>query len=88
VDRAIVLDKHNGREGLPGPRTIQPIELLEMGDEFAAALGPAGMDDEFADRVIERAQQRDLLCLSRRGATQICARLRASAPVFAQARAR
>lgn len=64
VDRAIVLDQDDRREGLSGPRTIEPIELLEMGDEIAAALGRAGVDDEFADRVIERAQQRDLLCLS------------------------
>jgi hypothetical protein len=35
-----------------------------MGDEIAAALGLAGAHDEFTDRVIERAQQRDLLCLS------------------------
>src|SRR6202453_150997 len=39
VDRAIVLDQHDGREGLSGPRTIEPVELLEMGDEIAAALG-------------------------------------------------
>jgi hypothetical protein len=64
VDRAVVLDQHDGREGLPGPGTVEPVELLEMGDEIAAALGPAGVDDEFADRMIERAQQRDLLCLS------------------------
>jgi hypothetical protein len=31
---------------LPGPRTIDPVELLEMGDEIAAAFGPAGVDDE------------------------------------------
>jgi hypothetical protein len=42
-----------------------------LGDEIAAALGWAGVDDEFADRVIERAQQRNLLCLSRGGYTQI-----------------
>lgn len=81
VDRAIVLDQDDRREGLSGPRTIEPIELLEMGDEIAAALGRAGVDDEFADRVIERAQQRDLLCPPGAGT-------RKSAPVFAQARAR
>jgi hypothetical protein len=76
VDRTVVLDQHDGGEGLSGPGTIEPVELLEMGDEIAAALGPAGVDDEFADRVIERAQQRDLLCLSRCRDTQIRARLR------------
>ena len=30
VDRAVVLDQHDGREGLPGPRTIEAVELLEM----------------------------------------------------------
>src|SRR5271168_4127219 len=75
VDWAIVLDQHHGREGLPGLWTIEPIELLEMGDEIAAALGRAGVDDEFADRVIERAQQRDLPCLSRGQDTQVCASL-------------
>jgi len=76
VDGAIVLDQHHRREGLSGPRTIEPIELLEMGDEIAAALGRAGVDDAFADRVIERAQQRDLLGLSRCGDAQVCACLR------------
>jgi hypothetical protein len=76
VDWAIILDQHDGREGLPGPGAIEPIELLEMGDEIAAALGRAGVDDEFADRVIERAQQRHLLCLSRCGNTQVVACLR------------
>jgi SOS response regulatory protein OraA/RecX len=53
--------------------------LLEMGDEIAAALGRAGVHDEFADRVIERAQQRDLLRLSRGRDAQIRTRLRPGA---------
>ena len=72
MDRTVVLDQHDGREGLSGPRPIAPIELLEMGDEVAAALGPAGVDDEFADGMIERAQQRDFFRLTRSGHTQIC----------------
>src|SRR5580698_6427909 len=76
VDGAVVLDQHHRCEGLPGFWAIEPVELLEMGDEIAAALGRAGMDDEFADRVVERAQQRDFLCLSRGRHTQIRARLR------------
>src|SRR5271165_3207109 len=47
-----------------------------MSDEVAAALGGAGMDDELAREVIERAQHRDLPGLSRRRYPQICARLR------------
>jgi hypothetical protein len=79
VDRAVVLDQHDGGEGLPGHGTVQPVELLEMGDEIAAALGRAGVHDEFADRVIERAQQRDLLRLSRGRDAQIRTRLRPGA---------
>ena len=68
-----------GVKGCPGFGTIEPVELLEMGDEIAAALGRAGVDDEFADRVIERAQQRDLLRLPRGRHTQIRACLRPGA---------
>ena len=57
------------------------VELLQMGDEIAAALGRAGMDDELARDVIERPQHRDLLGLPRRRHTQV-------RPDFAQARAR
>ena len=46
-----------------------------MGDEVAAALGRAGVDDELARDVIERAQHRDLLGLSRRRHAQVGARL-------------
>jgi hypothetical protein len=79
VDRTIVLDQHDGGEGLSGPGTVQPVELLEMGDEVAAAFGRAGVDDEFADRVIEGAQQRDFFRLPRSGHTQVRACLRPGA---------
>ena len=79
VDRTIVLDQHD-RLGLsPGLRSMETVELLEMGDEIAAALGRAGMDDELAREVIERSQHRDLLGLSRRRHTQVRPRLRPSA---------
>jgi hypothetical protein len=42
VDRTIVLDQHHLLGGLAGLGTIEPIQLLEMGDEVAAALGRAG----------------------------------------------
>jgi hypothetical protein len=71
VDRTIVLDQHD-RLGLsPGLRSKETVELLQMGDEIAAALGPAGMDDELAREVIERPQHRDLLGLPRRRHTQV-----------------
>src|SRR6201997_4397642 len=65
MDGAIVLDEHHRFGGLAGSGTIQPIELLEMGDKVAAALGRAGVDDELARYVVERAQHRDLPGLSR-----------------------
>jgi hypothetical protein len=53
VDRTIVLDQHD-RLGLsPGLRSKETLELLQMGDEIAAALGRAGVDDELARGVIE-----------------------------------
>jgi hypothetical protein len=36
-------------------RAQQPVELLEMRDEVAAALGWAGMDDELPRDVIEES---------------------------------
>ena len=66
VDRTIVLDQHD-RLGLsPGLRSKETVELLQEGDEIAAALGRAGMDHELAGDVIERPQHRDLLGLPRR----------------------
>ena len=79
VDRTIVLDQHD-RLGLsPGLRSKETVELLQMGDEIAAALGWAGMDDELARDVIERPQHRDLLSLPRRRHTQVRPRLRPGA---------
>ena len=79
VDRTIVLDQHD-RLGLsPGLRPEETVELLQMGDEIAAALGRAGMDDELARDVIERPQHRDLLGLPRRRHTQVRPRLRPGA---------
>ena len=76
VDRSIVLNQHD-RLGPPARRrAVEMVELLEMGDEVAAALGRAGMDDELAREVIERAQHRHLLGLSRCRHAQIRARFR------------
>ena len=79
VDRTIVLNQHD-RLGLsPGLRSKETVELLQMGDEIAAALGRAGMDDELARDVTERPQHRDLLGLPRRRHTQVRPRLRPGA---------
>ena len=75
MDRPIVLDQHHRLDGLPGLRTIEPVELLEMGDEVAAALGRAGVHDKLAHDVIERAQHGDLLRLPWRRHPQVCPRL-------------
>ena len=81
VDRTIVLDQHD-RLGLSsGLRSKETVELLQMCDEIAAALGRAGMDDELARDVIERPRIATFLACPGAGT-------RKSAPDFAQARAR
>src|SRR5882757_2076426 len=64
VDRPIVLDQHDRPGGPTGLGAVEVVELLEMGHKVGAALGRAGMDDELARDVIERAQHRHLLGLS------------------------
>ena len=64
VDRAIVYDRRGRASWL---RAVKLVELFEMSDEVAATLGRAGMHDELARDVIQRAHHCDLLGLSRRG---------------------
>src|SRR5580693_6138695 len=64
VDRSIVLDQHHRLGGLARFGAIEPVELLKMSDEVAAALGLAGVHDELAGDMVERAQHRDFPCLS------------------------
>lgn len=71
VDRPVVLDQHHRFDRLAEPGTISPVEFLEVSDEVAAALGWAGVYDEFARDVIERSKHRHLLGLSGRRDTQI-----------------
>src|SRR5271165_4233946 len=79
VDRTVVLDQHDWLGLSLRLRSKVTVELLQMSDEIAAALGRAGMDDELARDVIERPQNRDLLGLPRRRHTQVRARLRPGA---------
>src|SRR5277367_6309737 len=79
MDRTIVLDQHDRLGLASGLRAVETVDLLEMDDEVAAALGRAGMDDELAREVIERPQNRDLLGLPRRGHAQVRPRLRPGA---------
>src|ERR1041384_7845279 len=71
MDWAIVQDQDHRFGDWAGLGSVELIELLEMGDEVTAAFGCAGMDNELACHVIERAQHRDLLGLSRRWHTQV-----------------
>jgi hypothetical protein len=79
MDRTIVLDQHDWLGLSPGLRSKETVELLQMGDEIAAALGRARVDDKLAREVIERPQHRDLLGLPRRRHTQVRPRLRPGA---------
>ena len=79
VDRPIVLDQHDRLGGPTGLGAVEVVELLEMGHKVGAALGRAGMDDELARDVIERAQHRHLLGLSWRRDAQVCSGLRPGA---------
>src|SRR5271167_2999195 len=45
VDRTIVFNQHDRLGLASGLRAVEMIDLLEMGDEVAAALGRAGMRD-------------------------------------------
>jgi len=73
VDRAIVLDEHDGLGWLPGFWSVETAELFKMSHEVAAALGRAGVDDELAGNMIGRAEHRHFFGLSRRGHAQVCA---------------
>jgi hypothetical protein len=67
------------RSGPTGLRAVVVVELLEMGPEVGAALGGAGMDSELEREVIERAQHRHHLGLSRCRDAQVGAGLPAGA---------
>ena len=70
MDGTVVQNQHHRLGKLAGLETMELVQLFEMGDEAAAALGRAGMHDEPTRDVIERTQHRDLR-LSRCGNTQI-----------------
>ena len=64
MDRPIVLDQHDWLGRAPGHRAIKSIDLLEMGYEVAAALGRAGMHNQFVRDMIKRAQNCHFLGLA------------------------
>src|SRR5271154_1299311 len=55
MDWSIILDQHDLLGWPPGHGTVELIALLKMRHEISAALGRAGVDDELAGNVIERA---------------------------------
>ena len=71
MDRPIILDQHDGSCHSPGLGAKEAIELLQMRNEIGAALGPAGMHDESACDVIERAHHGHFLGLTRRRNAQV-----------------
>ena len=76
MDRAIVLDEHDGPGWVSGFWSVETVELFKMSDEVAAALGRAGMNDEVSSDMIKRPQHRHFLGLSRCRHAQVCAGLR------------
>ncbi len=60
MDRAIVLDQHDGLGDVSRPRPIRAIELFEMGDEVARSLGRTRVHDQAPRNVVERADHRNL----------------------------
>jgi hypothetical protein len=71
MDRPVILDQHDRFYCPSRLRTEQVVELLEVGDEVAAALGRAGMHDQLARDMIERADYRHFLGLSWRRHAQV-----------------
>src|SRR5262249_33953187 len=71
MDWPIVLDQDHGFSHASGFGAIKTVELFQMRDEIGATLGPAGMNDELAFCMIERANHGDFLGLPRRRYAQI-----------------
>ena len=61
MDRPVVLDQHDRFYCPSRLRTEQVVELLEVSDEVAAALGRARMHNQLARDMIERADYRPIL---------------------------
>src|SRR3954465_13018820 len=65
VDRAVVEDKHDGRERDPELGAIAAVDLLQQSNEVRASFGPAGAHDELATSPIEHAEHRYFGALAR-----------------------
>ena len=73
MDRAVVENKDDGLVRSARAWAIDRVEAAEEGDEVAAALGGAGIDDQLMRGAGERADHRPLLGLPRRLDAQIAA---------------
>ena len=71
MDGPVVLDQHDRFYCPSRLGTVQEVELLEVSDEIAAALGRARMHNQLARDMIERADYRHFLGLSRRRHAQV-----------------
>src|SRR5271166_711246 len=71
MDRPVVLDQYDRFYCPSWLRTEQVVELLEVSDEVAAALGLARMHNQLARDMIERADYRHFLGLTRRRHAQV-----------------
>src|SRR3954468_8727102 len=71
VDWSIIEHQHDWHADHSRPRSVTTAEFAQQVDEVAAALGPAGMDQQFAGRPIEHAQHRHLDRLARRRHAQV-----------------
>jgi hypothetical protein len=60
VNRPVVEHEMDGFLQFSRPRPVEPIELLQQGDEIRAALGRAPMHDQATAGMVERSQKRQL----------------------------
>src|SRR5512134_3955528 len=75
MDGTVVDDDNDGFDRPPGARTIDLLEPRQQGDEIAAPLAAAGLDDERAGSEVESANHRHLARLAGCFDTQLGAAL-------------
>ena len=73
MDRAVVENQDDGFVRAARARPVDRVEAAEEGDEVAAALGGAGIDDQLVSGAVEGADHRPLLGLPRRLDAQVAA---------------
>src|SRR5512134_733065 len=76
MDGTVVDNDNDGLDRPPGARTIDLLEPRQQGDEIAAPLAAAGLDDERAGSEVESADHRHLARLAGCFDTQVGTALR------------